>query len=341
MMRFILVSILATFLVSASCSKSNGNADLPPSNLVVKATVAPGNTGNVDFVATATNAATYQFEFGNGATATEASGKLTYKYPESGSYTVRVTAKSATGKSVVETTNVTVTVEMKMVWSDEFTTPGKPDPSKWVYDIGTGSNGWGNQELQYYTDRTENAVVADGMLRITAKRENYGGREWTSARIKTQTKYTVKYGKIEMRAKLPSGKGSWPAFWTLGENITSVGWPACGEIDIMEHVGNQQNTIHSVLHFPGNSGANPIGKTIQVPTASTEFHVYAVEWNATTIRFSVDGTVYHTFANQPGLPYHAPHFIILNFAIGGGFGGTVDPAFNGDTYIIDYVRVYQ
>ena len=340
-MKYFLSVILATFLLSASCSKTTNTADLPPSNLQVTATVRPDNSGNVDFVAAATNATTYQFEFGNGQSATEASGKTTYRYPESGNYTARITAKSATGKSTVETVNVSVTVERKLVWSDEFNTPGAPDPSKWAYDIGTGSDGWGNQELQYYTSRPENVVIADDMLRITVRKENYSGREWTSARIKTQGKYSVKYGKIEMRAKLPSGKGSWPAFWMLGDNINTVGWPASGEIDIMEHVGNDQNRVHGTLHFPGNSGGNAVGKQITVPTASTEFHLYSVEWNESVIKFAVDGTVFHEFANRPDLPFHQPFFIILNFAVGGGFGGAVDPSFNGDVYLVDYVRVYQ
>lgn len=170
-MKYFISIVLATFLLSASCNKTTTSEDLPPSNLQVTATARPDNSGNVDFVASATNATTYQFEFGNGQSATEASGKTTYRYPESGTYTARITAKSATGKSAVETVNVTVNVESKLVWSDEFNTPGAPDASKWVYDIGTGSDGWGNQELQYYTSRPENVVIADGMLRITLKKK--------------------------------------------------------------------------------------------------------------------------------------------------------------------------
>jgi beta-glucanase (GH16 family) len=195
--------------------------------------------------------------------------------------------------------------------------------------------------LQYYTNRPENVMVSDSTLKITAKKESFSGSAYTSARILTKTKFSVKYGKIEVRAKLPAGVGTWPAIWMLGNNIDAVGWPACGEIDIMEHKGSDPNRIYGTLHHPGHSGGNGDGATIIVSNASSTFNVYAVEWSATTIKFSVNGTVFYTFSNNSSLPFNQPFFIILNQAMGGTFGGPVDPAFTSSVMEVDYVRVYN
>ncbi|MEO5788752.1 glycoside hydrolase family 16 protein, partial [Gelidibacter sp.] len=173
---------------------------------------------------------------------------------------------------------------------------------------------------------------------ITAKAENGG---YTSSRIKTDGIFAFTYGRVEVRAKLPSGGGTWPAIWMLGQNYTTVSWPTCGEIDIMEHVGNDQNTIHSTLHYPGNSGGNGVGKRTTVPTASTEFHNYSVEWTPDFITFLVDNQVYHKFPNTADTPFNADFFLILNVAMGGNFGGAIDPNFTASTLEIDYVKVYQ
>lgn len=228
-----------------------------------------------------------------------------------------------------------------LIWSDEFNTDGAPDPANWNYDLGTGQNGWGNNESQYYTDRPTNIEVADGLLKITAQRENFNGQAFTSARIKTKDQFEFTFGRVEVRAKLPQGGGTWPAIWMLGANIDTVGWPETGEIDIMEHVGNQQNTIFSSLHYPGNSGGNAVTESTTVADASTAFHVYAAEWTATQIRFYVDETLYHIFPNDPNLPFNKDFFLILNVAMGGNFGGTIDSSFNQSTMEVDYVRVYQ
>lgn len=225
-----------------------------------------------------------------------------------------------------------------LIWEDDFEDDGAPDPKKWTYDLGTGSNGWGNNELQVYTDNPENIKVEDGLLKITAKAENGG---YTSARIKTEGLFEFTYGRVEVRAKLPAGGGTWPAIWMLGQNYKTNPWPASGEIDIMEHVGNNQNTIFSTLHFPGNSGGDGISKSISVPTASTEFHVYSVEWSPTTLKFKVDGNLFHTFENSPERPFNADFFLILNQAMGGNFGGAIDPDFTEATFEIDYVKVFQ
>jgi PKD repeat protein len=259
-MKLMSLSFFISFLFLACSKKSSSDDAVPPSNLTLSAVVSSDNSGNVSFTATATNAISYEYDFGNGVFQTSVNGSATYRYPASGNYTVRVTAKSRSGQTLTRSTDIVVTVARALVWSDEFNTPGAPDPAKWGYDIGTGSNGWGNNELQYYTNRPENVTVSNGTLKITARRESFSGSAFTSARLLTKNKFTTKYGRIEARIKLPAGVGTWPAFWMLGNNIDAVGWPACGEIDIMEHKGSEEGRIHGTLHYPGRSGGN--GKRI-------------------------------------------------------------------------------
>lgn len=229
-----------------------------------------------------------------------------------------------------------------LVWQDEFDVPGAPDPLKWGYNLGTGDNGWGNNESQHYTNRPENVIVEGGFLKIRARRESFSGSNFTSARLVTENKFEFTYGKVEVRAKLPTGGGTWPAIWMLGENYQTSPWPACGEIDIMEHVGNQQNTIHGTLHYPGASGGNANSGTTTVPTASSEFHVYKMVWSPESIKFYVDDQpAYHSYTNTPSSPYNLDFFIILNVAMGGNFGGAIDPSFTQSAMEVDYVRVYQ
>ncbi|MBS1509533.1 MAG: glycoside hydrolase family 16 protein [Bacteroidetes bacterium] len=229
----------------------------------------------------------------------------------------------------------------KLVWSDEFNAPGKPDTTKWGYNIGTGENGWGNHEAEYYTSRKKNAVIKNGVLKITAIKEHYKGSSFTAARLLTQNKFAITYGRIEARIKLPAGAGTWPAFWMLGNNVDSAGWPNCGEIDIMEHRGKELNTIFGTLHYPEHFGDHANGKTTMINTATTAFHVYAVEWTEKTIDFFIDDQLYFTVPNTADMPFHHSFFIILNLAMGGDFGGAIDTAIKKATMEVDYVRVYE
>ena len=335
---------IGLLVLLSSCSKSStgtGSSNTAPTNLTLNATVSTDNSGNVSFTASATNATTYDFDYGNGVFQTIPSGVVTYKYPAGGTYTVNVIAKSAAGLTASKSMQVIVAVSSSLLFSDEFNTPGAPDPAKWGYDIGTGSGGWGNNELQYYTNRTDNVVVSGGTLKITAKKENFSGSAYTSTRMLSKDKFSFKYGKVEFSAKLPAGGGTWPALWMLGNNFTTAGWPACGEIDIMEHKGNDLNKIHGTMHHPGHSGGNGDGGTIVIANASTQFHKYAVEWTAAFIKISVDDVVFYTFANNSSLPFNQNFFLIMNFAMGGTFGGAVDPAFTSGVLEVDYVRVYS
>jgi len=223
-----------------------------------------------------------------------------------------------------------------LVWADEFDTNGAPDPANWTYDLGAG--GWGNQELQTYTNNPENVIVEDDLLKITLKANGSG---YTSARLKSENLFEFTYGRVEFRAKLPEGGGTWPALWSLGANIDTVSWPACGEMDIMEHVGNNQNTVFGTVHLPGNSGGDAIGSSTNVSTASSEFHTYTLEWSAEAVQVLVDDMLYFTYPNTASTPFNADFFLIMNVAMGGTFGGDVDPNFVESTMEVDYVRVYQ
>lgn len=337
---------LLSIFVLLSCGKSDEVTPVAPTNLTIATEISTDGSGTVVFTATAEGAVSYDFEYGNGEFATVPSGIVTYKYSLSGTniYPVTVTAVGTTGLKTRKTIQVTVTVNNAVpgvFWSEEFNTDGAPNPAKWGYDLGTGSGGWGNQELQYYTSRPENVIVQGGVLKIKAIKESYSGSAYTSARLLTKGLFAFTYGKIEVRAKFPAGVGTWPAIWMLGSNITTVGWPACGEIDIAEHRGSELNKIFGTLHYPGRSGGNPNGSTRIISNATTEFHIYTVEWSALAIKIYVDGQLYHSVANSSAIPFNHDFFIILNVAMGGTFGGAVDPTFTNATMEVDYVRVYK
>jgi beta-glucanase (GH16 family) len=243
----------------------------------------------------------------------------------------------------------------KLVWSDEFNGPNGSavDSNKWVTE--TGGGGWGNNELEYYTGRLENASQNDGNLVIRVLREKYIGpddatRNYTSARLKTQGKFSQAYGRFEARIKVPRGQGIWPAFWMLGDDIEKPGWPACGEIDIMENIGKEPALVHGTIHGPGYSGADGIGTPCALPgdqRFADDFHIFAVEWEPNTIRFYVDDHLYAT-RTPADLPkgtkwvYDYRFFLLLNVAVGGGWPGDPDAStVFPQTMLVDYVRVYE
>ena len=237
-----------------------------------------------------------------------------------------------------------------LVWSDEFAQPdgSPPDAAKWAYDLGAG--GWGNNELEYYTSRTNNARIEGGNLVIEARQENYLGSSYTSARLKTQGKWSWAYGRIEARIKLPRGQGIWPAFWMLGTNFPSAGWPNCGEIDIMENIGREPAQVHGTVHGPGYAGGAAIGAGYSLPDNAAfadAFHVFALEWTTNRIKWFVDGAQYFS-ANPASLPNGAtwvftqPQFLLLNVAVGGIWPGNPDGTTTfPQRMLVDYVRVYS
>ncbi len=232
-----------------------------------------------------------------------------------------------------------------LVWSDEF--DGETiDSDNWTYDI--GGSGWGNGEAQYYTDRPENARIEEGQLVIEAREEPYIGKLFTSARLKTEGLQTWTYGRIEARIQIPTGQGIWPAFWMLGEDITTKGWPGCGEIDVMENIGSEPQRVHGTVHGPGYSGGSGVGNSYRHPEGAAfadDFHVYAIEWEPEEIRWYVDDAHYGTVTAEdvPGeWVYDHPFFIILNVAVGGRWPGYPDDTTEFPQQMrVDYVRVYE
>lgn len=237
-------------------------------------------------------------------------------------------------------------VQEKPVWSDEFDKDGAPDPAKWDYEVGLIRNG----ERQWYTkDRRENARVEGGNLVIEARKEKVEKASYTSASLVTKGKATWTSGRFEVRARLPRGRGVWPAAWLLGDRLKEDGWPACGEIDILEYVGFDPDTVHANIHNKAYNHMNGKGKgsPFKLPDPWKDFHVYAVDWTPERLEFSVDGKSFFTFANEKkgvdSWPYDRPHYLILNLAIGGSWGGQkgIDDAIFPQQFLIDYVRVYQ
>ena len=235
----------------------------------------------------------------------------------------------------------------QLVWSDEFDGTNI-DTTKWGFDLGGG--GWGNRELEYYTSRTNNARIEGGQLVIEARQESYSGSSYTSARLLTKGKWSWTYGRIEARIKIPRGQGVWPAFWMLGANISTVGWPACGEVDIMENIGREPAIVHGTVHGPGYSGGNGIGGPYSLPGGAAfadDFHLYAVEWTTNQIKWFVDGQQYFmvTPANLPKgttWVFTRPQFLLLNVAVGGSWPGNPKATTTfPQRMTVDYVRVYD
>lgn len=256
--------------------------------------------------------------------------------------------------------NLRAADDWQLAWSDEFDYDGPPDPTKWGYEEGFVRN----HEAQFYTvGRRENARVERGMLIIEARKEHWDNphyqegvtsesasrksAEYTSASLNTLHKQRTLFGRMEMRAKLPSGKGVWPAFWTLGENMDAVGWPRCGEIDIMEFVGHDPNLIYGTLHWGGKSGDNQSsGGHATIGNLKDAFHVFAVNWAPERIEFFVDGKKYHSVeldkaGSDVDNAFRKPQYLLLNLAMGGDWGGAIDDQIMPQQLQVDYVRVYK
>lgn len=377
----ILLVLMTLDVMSLSCSKSDTNtADdtlhtpeiLIPENLTLHVTILNSDTtnpngngsGEIHCVATAKNAVKFGFIIGGAAEIQNTTGNIEHAFTQLGinNYIISVIAYSISGNTVSKFTTVAVYVkppELRLIWSDEFDVDGSFTSNKWSAETIPADNAtlsWFNSEKQHYTDRADNVYVSDGTLKIVAKKETYtyvepssnrsSTKEYTSARLITKGKFDFRYGRIDVRAKLPQGDGTWPAIWMLASNIDTVGWPACGEIDIMEHWGHLTGIISSATHTKACSGgcANVrVGETTLTDYA-TEFHVYSLEWTENELRFLIDGTFRYkykpTSKNNDNWPFKANQFIILNVAMGGDWF-QIDPNFTQSTMEVDYVRVYQ
>ncbi len=253
------------------------------------------------------------------------------------------------------TSVASATAQWQEVWSDEFNYAGAPDPSKWGYEIGKIRNG----EAQYYTNRPENVRVENGNLVIEARKESYEGAAYTSASLQTlsddhkQVKFTTTGGRLEVRAKLPSAGGAWPAFWTMSTDVwdDDVGWPKGGEIDVFEYIANTPYVVFGNVHYQGSDGQHrdsvavydPRSSDIHAAPISADFHTFRVDWYADRIEWYCDNVKYHQFAINPATmsinPFDDPHYLLLNLAVGGSWGSPIDPNFQSAQYLVDYIRV--
>ena len=357
----------APILLSFSCKKNKDPELVLPSNLQ---TVITHESGEVMVAASADNANFFTVIFYEGLDSTiieTQSGEANYTFSQSGTYAIKTKAHSTQYNYVERVDEVTVLVDssssgtsgapatgystplsysgMTLVWNDEF--EGSSLSSDWTFDIGTGNWGWGNNELQYYTN--QNIQLIDGILKITAKSEIFNSQNYTSTRIKTQGLKSWKYGRVDVRAALPYGQGIWPAIWMLGDNITTAGWPACGEIDIMEMIGGagaNDRTAHGTAHWSSNGSHAQFGNSTVLPNGrfSDEFHVFSIIWNQNSITWLMDDVVYNTLNVTPAelSEFQEKFFLIMNVAVGGNWPGNPDAStVFPQTMYVDYVRIFQ
>jgi beta-glucanase (GH16 family) len=351
-------------LFASSCKKDDPVPEaVLPENLEVG---IEHTSGDVTVTASADKANSYTVIFYDKADTVfveSKSGTATHTFAESGTYTIKVRANTTQTVYIEELHDVIVFIDQNtsgapttgyttpssypgytLVWSDEF--DGTSLSADWTFDIGTGSWGWGNNELQYYTD--QNYTVANGLLEIKAKSETFNSQDYTSTRLKTQGLQSWKYGRIDVRAAVPYGKGIWPAIWMLGDNISTVSWPACGEIDIMELIGGEglnDRTVYGTGHWE-QAGHAQYGDSYSLTSGkfADEFHVFSIIWDANSIKWLVDDIQYNQLDITPSelSEFKEKFFLILNVAVGGNWPGSPDATtiFPQSMYV-DYVRVFQ
>ncbi len=362
------MSILLTCLLAFACSDTIDTInDADPQNLVVDVMLADDGSGFLRIEAKADHATEYKFWIGQDTEPyqTNTTGVLEYTFSEGGDYRVEVRAYGVSGRYLREEFVVSVVIEEEevdveqgyvtplsydgydLVWHDEFD-GNTVNPDYWVFEIGDGCPdlcGWGNNEWQYY--RNGNAWVSDGVLTIEARRENFGGSSFTSARMKTEGRKSFQYGRVDIRALLPKGQGIWPALWMLGNNITTVGWPRCGEIDIMEMIGGsgRENQVHGTLHWHNNGHVFTGGSyTLSEGTFADEYHVFTIIWDEEYIRWFVNDIQYYELLITPAhmTEFHQEFFFIFNVAVGGNWPGYPDQTTTFPQQMrVDYIRVFQ
>lgn len=368
-LKFFVRFICLPLLLWSCGSDSEGSTEL--SNLTIEINLqgessdSPNGdgSGDVTFNLSASNAVSYAFQvIGNDRVENE-TGIFEHSFTYDGlhTYDIHYWAYSATGEYLEgeESIEVFKTPRLftEMVFEDDFDYEGAVDSQKWHHQIiPPNNNSWYNGERQHYTDREDNSFVSEGTLKIVAKKETYqfngATKFYTSARL--NSKFSFRYGRVDVRAKLPSGGGTWPAIWTLGTNIGetgnyfgtqdgNVGWPRCGEIDIMEQTGDEKTRVLGTLHWANASTgahAQAGGSTI-VSDVDEGYHLYSMVWNSSRIQILFDNRVFYTLNNNTAVPFDNPHFLLLNIAVGGTLGGAIPINFPDQTMEIDYVRIYQ
>ena len=369
------INLFLLILLTASCSPDDGGSITPPdgggsggsgsqtdlpSNLVVILDLQGQNSENPDgdgsgvfnLTATADNAVSFGFKVDTADEVQNSSGNFTYTVNSQGinQFPVTIYAYSSTDERISKIQNITIFVDQdsggggsgnndELVWSDEFDGNGSINTNNWNYE--TGGGGWGNQEVQNYTNSSNNIYKENGILKIKVIKES--NNTYTSARITTKNKFDFKYGRVDIRAKLPSLAGTWPALWMLGANIDSVSWPSCGEIDIMEQF-EDKSYVQSTCHWQSSSTTDyaPVSYGLPVDlNTPTEFHVYSLIWAEGSVKTLLDGNQFYAMNTNSNMPFDANFFFIFNVAMGGTNGGTIDPNFTNDAMEVDYIRVYQ
>lgn len=362
-----MIVVLIGTLWSCSGEDDAGEA-LLPSGLVTTLNVSNEGDGLVEVSAVANNANYYSvsfFEDGEETRLRTDDGTASYNFQSTGSYLIVTRAHATYDAFIVEKDSVQVNVKgqdglptdgytsplsypgYNLVWQEEF--EGNQLSAEWQHEIGTGSNGWGNNELQYY--RKENTEVRDGALVITVKEENFGGRRYTSSRLTTEGNQSFKYGRVDIRAALPQGQGIWPALWMLGDSFNTVGWPRCGEIDIAEMVGGSGNNrgddwVFGTVHWDNNGSHAEFGGSYNLPQGilADEWHVYSIEWDQNAITWYFDDIKYHSIDITPAelSEFQKPFFFIVNCAVGGNWPGSPNNQTKfPQTHAVDFIRVFQ
>ena len=360
--------LLFLILLTVSCSSDDDGPSTPPngggggsqtnlpSNLVVILDVQGQTSENPDgdgsgifnLTATADNAVSYGFKVDSADEVENTSGNFSYTVYSEGTnqFPVTIYAYSSTNERISKIQNITIYVEEDsggggggntdgLVWSDEFDGSGTINTNNWNYE--TGGGGWGNQEVQTYTNSINNVYKENGILNIKVIKGS--NNTFTSARITTKNKFDFKYGRVDIRAKLPSVAGTWPALWMLGANYSSVGWPYCGEIDIMEQF-EDKSYVQSTCHWNNNGNTASYGLPVDLSTP-TEFHVYSLIWTDSSVKALLDDVQFYSMNTNDAMPFDANFFFIFNVAMGGTNGGAIDPNFTTDSMLVDYIRVYQ
>lgn len=366
-----MILFISTAFLFAFCNKNDDPVTTDdPSDLTVEIVSLDNQLNKVVIQANAKNTVQYHFFIGDSefAEETNTTGLFEYTFDEKGMYSITVRAYGPSGRYIKKETTVTLedpTVEEvplsrgyftpgsydghELVWQDEFN-GSSLNTDYWVYEIGDGcpNCGWGNNELEYY--RAENSWVADSVLTIEARKEAFGGKQYTSSRIKTQGKFSFKYGRVDIRALLPKGQGMWPALWMLGNDITSVGWPQCGEIDIMEMIGgsNREYTVYGTAHWDNGDGHASYGQSKTLPSGGYDFsesyHVFSLIWDEYSIKWYVDDQKYNELSTTDAVmsEFHNPQFFIFNVAVGGNWPGSPNESTIFPQQMkVDYIRVFQ
>ncbi len=360
------------FISCCSCNDGGGDDKITPTNLTIQSTVSVDGSGLVSFIANADNAVKYSFFFGENLSdpAFESTnGVAEHTYLNSNTYTVTVVAYSIDNLFMSKDVSLTIQVNepsipttgftspltypnLTLIWQDEFEGDALSS-ANWTHEIGNGVGGWGNNELEYY--QSSNTSVQDGYLVIKAKKESAGGFNYTSSRIITKGKQDFKFGRVDIRAILPKGQGIWPALWMLGSNISDVGigWPKCGEIDIMELIGGTSATagrndrIYGTVHWDNSGSYASYGGNTTLSGGKTfadEFHVFSITWTDTTITWYLDNVQFHVIDITPtGLSeFKEKFFFIFNVAVGGNWPGSPDATtVFPQRMVVDYIRVFQ